>query len=195
MAGTKIDRRVRKTKALLLNGLIELMKEKDIKDISVKELSDLADINRGTFYLHYRDVFDMLAQVEQELFCKFNAILDRNFTDHGGPSPYAALKDIFLLLADYRGTARALIGPHGDLSFVNQLKDLVRLRILRIWENQEPAAKEFDYYYSFIVSGCTGAIETWLAKEQPERPEEIARIVSEMIERGIRDTFGKAMGK
>ena len=46
--GTRPDRRVRKTKALLQQGLIRLMREKDVKDISVKELSDLADINRGT---------------------------------------------------------------------------------------------------------------------------------------------------
>lgn len=48
MAEEKMDRRVRKTRALLTQGLIRLMKEKDIKDISVKELSDLVDINRGT---------------------------------------------------------------------------------------------------------------------------------------------------
>lgn len=52
----KTDRRVRRTRTLLTRGLIQLMKEKDIKEISVKELSDLADINRGTFYLHYTDI-------------------------------------------------------------------------------------------------------------------------------------------
>ena len=64
MEPAKTDRRVRKTKTRLLNCLTELMKEKEVKDISVKELSDLADINRGTFYLHYRDVYDMLNKVE-----------------------------------------------------------------------------------------------------------------------------------
>ena len=78
MATEKTDRRVRRTRALLLKGLIGLMKEKDIKDISVKELSDLADINRGTFYLHYNDIFDMVEKLEDELFVEFNAILDRN---------------------------------------------------------------------------------------------------------------------
>ena len=55
MADAKTDRRVRRTKALLLQGLMQLMETKDVKDISVKELSDQADINRGTFYLHYSD--------------------------------------------------------------------------------------------------------------------------------------------
>ena len=60
MADAKTDRRVRRTKALLLQGLMQLMETKDVKDISVKELSDLADINRGTFYLHYSDVYSAL---------------------------------------------------------------------------------------------------------------------------------------
>ena len=57
------DRRIRRTRALLRQGLIQLMETKDIKDISVKELSDLADINRGTFYLHYNDIYDMLGKM------------------------------------------------------------------------------------------------------------------------------------
>ena len=77
MNTNQTDRRVRKTKALLLKGLMQLMETKDIRDISVKELSDLVDINRSTFYLHYSDIYDMLAQIENELFIEFNDILDR----------------------------------------------------------------------------------------------------------------------
>ena len=53
------DRRVRKTRAILKQSLITLMKEKSIKHITVKELCEQSDINRGTFYLHYSDVFDL----------------------------------------------------------------------------------------------------------------------------------------
>ena len=54
----KEDRRVRRTKKLLSQGLIELMQQKQVKDITVRELADLVDVNRGTFYLYYRDIFD-----------------------------------------------------------------------------------------------------------------------------------------
>ena len=77
MEKEKMDRRVRKTKSLLLQCLLQLMEEKDVKDISVKELADLADINRGTFYLHYSDIYDMLSKVEDELFVEFENILGR----------------------------------------------------------------------------------------------------------------------
>ena len=53
MAAQKEDRRIRRTKRLLRQALAELMNEKDFKDITVKEITDRADLNRGTFYFHY----------------------------------------------------------------------------------------------------------------------------------------------
>ena len=117
----KTDRRVRKTKAQLLQSLMTLMQEKDIKDISVKELSDLADINRGTFYLHYRDVYDMLSQVEDTIFQEFNEILDKNFAPDSEAALYSVLEDIFTYLDANRLIGRTLLGPHGDLTFVNRM--------------------------------------------------------------------------
>ena len=115
MEPAKTDRRVRKTKARLLECLTALMKEKDIKDISVKELSDLADINRGTFYLHYRDVYDMLNKVEDELFAEFNEILSRDFTIVPEDTIYTILEDIFTFLYDNVQTAQALMGRGSHL--------------------------------------------------------------------------------
>ena len=71
----KEDRRVRRTKKLLSQGLIELMQHKQVKDITVRELADLVDVNRGTFYLYYRDIFDLLEQLEEELFEQLNAVI------------------------------------------------------------------------------------------------------------------------
>ena len=68
----KEDRRVRRTKKLLTQALTELLQKKQINEITVKELTDLADMNRGTFYLYYRDIFDMLEKIEAELFQKLD---------------------------------------------------------------------------------------------------------------------------
>ena len=69
------DRRIRKTRAVLKSSLLSLMKEKSVKHITVKELCDKADINRGTFYLHYTDVFDMLEQIEDDMFRELDEFL------------------------------------------------------------------------------------------------------------------------
>ena len=58
-----MDRRVRKTRAQLRQGLAELLKEKSLKEITVKELVEKVDINRSTFYLHYADIYDIDEEV------------------------------------------------------------------------------------------------------------------------------------
>ena len=60
------NRSVRHTKKRLKECLIALLKKKPYSSITVKELCDLADVNRGTFYYHYTDIFDMIKKVEEE---------------------------------------------------------------------------------------------------------------------------------
>ncbi len=177
----KEDRRVRKTKALLCQELIRLMEERDIKDISVKELSDLADINRGTFYLHYTDIHDMLKKLEEELFVEFNQILDRNMgslLEH--TSLKATLLDIFSFLEHNKALVKVLMGPHGDLAFVNYMKDLVKARIYNIL-NLKQSAPDPVYIEAFIVSGCIGVIEAWLADPVSRTPQEMAEVCCKLL--------------
>ena len=181
----KEARRVRRTKTLLLQGLIHLMETKEIKDISVKELSDYIDINRGTFYLHYNDIYDMLSQIEDQLFVEFNDILDRTLTCESAVlSPQQTLQDIFSFLDRHRNLAKAMMGPHGDLAFVNRLKDLVKQRIYSILKQRQSAC-DYAYIEAFIVSGCIGVIDTWLKQPSPRSPEEMATLCSTMLNKGI----------
>ena len=73
-----VDRRVRKTRRQLRECLITLLKEKKVQDITVRELTDMADLNRGTFYLHYKDVFDLLEKTEAELQEDFNQLVRKH---------------------------------------------------------------------------------------------------------------------
>ena len=69
------DRRIKRTKRFLSMALVELLAEKPVNEITVKELTERSDVNRATFYRHYRDIYDMLRQMEQELFGEFTAAL------------------------------------------------------------------------------------------------------------------------
>ena len=75
METKKEDRRVRRTKKLLTQALTQLLQQKQVNEITVKELTDLADMNRGTFYLYYKDIFDMIEKIEDELFENLNGII------------------------------------------------------------------------------------------------------------------------
>ena len=75
MSTEAVDRRVRRTRKQLRECLVTLLKQKKVQDITVRELTELADLNRGTFYLHYKDVFDLLEKTESELLDDFNQLV------------------------------------------------------------------------------------------------------------------------
>ena len=61
------DRRIRKSKKALQEALIRLLSKKSIGEITIKELTDEADVHRGTFYHHYADAMDLKVQTEREI--------------------------------------------------------------------------------------------------------------------------------
>ena len=63
----RLDRRKQYTRMVLKESLMDLMKEKPISSVTVKELCERADINRSTFYTHYADQFALVEQIEDEL--------------------------------------------------------------------------------------------------------------------------------
>ena len=67
----KTDHRTRVTKMLIRRAFTELLREKPIQRISVKELCTRAGINRGTFYTHYTDLYDLQKQMEEEMMAVF----------------------------------------------------------------------------------------------------------------------------
>ena len=70
MAG-KSDARVRYTQHALKQALLTLLKEKSVNKITVKEVCELAELNRATFYSHYSDCFALLEAIENELLEAF----------------------------------------------------------------------------------------------------------------------------
>ena len=65
-----MDRRVKYTKKVIKDTFLSLLEDKDISNISVKELCDIADVNRGTFYRYYEDIYDLLKKIEEEFQLK-----------------------------------------------------------------------------------------------------------------------------
>ncbi|MDD2970754.1 MAG: TetR/AcrR family transcriptional regulator [Lachnospiraceae bacterium] len=184
--GKKMDRRVRKTKKQLLVALTTLMETKEIKNISVKELTDLADMNRGTFYLHYKDVFHMVESVENEFFQELTDILDHTFLGDSLPVPLDVLTDIFASLSENREICTALLGPHGDMAFVNKATDLVEKYILNCWNKMNYNSENFQFYFSFIISGCVGMMREWVASDFHMSSDKIAHLANDMVVSGIK---------
>ena len=71
----KEDRRVRKTKKALREGLAELLVEKSLQNITVRELTDKVDVHRSTFYANFEDIYDLYNQMEDVVIQEISDIL------------------------------------------------------------------------------------------------------------------------
>ena len=183
----KVDRRVRKTKRQLRQALTQLLQQKPIKDITVREIADLVDINRGTFYLHYKDIYDMLASIEQELSDKFIQIFQKYNARNTKDFPYPLFLDIFEFVSDNAELFRVLIGPNGDISFIMKIHQLYNMYCIQteISKLSPELSINCKYYGNFILYGCVGLIEQWLSSDNPESPREMAKLVTKLVSTGV----------
>ncbi|MEG2036802.1 MAG: TetR-like C-terminal domain-containing protein, partial [Ruthenibacterium sp.] len=158
----KPDRRVRKTRAILRAGLEQLMREKSLQDITVKELCTLCDLNRGTFYAHYRDVYDLLTAIEEELQAEFEAVLEPLAVaeSFGEARQSTAMAKLFRFMDENAGMCRILLCDNGDMAFVQRIKDIVRVRFFDTWRElfSDGMRAASEYTYAFMVSGCIGIL-------------------------------------
>lgn len=192
----KVDRRVRKTKAQLREGLAHLMLEKSIKEITVKELVDKVDINRSTFYLHYADIYQMLQQIEEEALENITCMLTDSPVDFSDKeSTLAFTTKFFSILDGDKDLCRALLGPHGDMAFVEQIENLLAGTFLKHLPGTFPKNdSNLKYAYAFILNGCVGLIKTWLSQPVQESPAHMAELTCRLIEnatQGYLDTLTK----
>ena len=177
-----LDRRVRKTKKNILDALTHLMREKSVKDITVRELSELADINRGTFYTHYRDVFDLLDKVEGEMFDEFSEAISSYTPQDVVAHPGLILNQIFTFLEENSQICLSLLGKNGDLAFVDRLKDLVKYKFMHEWVDDGLFGPNKEYFFSFTISGFVGMIQYWLETGMKKSPQEMTMLSQKMLE-------------
>ena len=182
----KEDRRVRRTKKLLTQALTQLLQEKQVNEITVKELTDLADMNRGTFYLYYKDIFDMLEKIEDSMFAALDVIMERHEKDALATDTKPILLDLFAFIQENKEMSRVLLSVNGDMNFLHRLNEVVREKCRSAWLTLRNGQDEdaFDYHYSFVVFGCAGVIRAWVNRNCSESAEEMAELADRMIRRG-----------
>src|SRR5699024_6265730 len=134
----KPDRRIPRTRAQLRHGLALLMEQKSVKEVTVKELTDLVNINRSTFYLHYTDIYHMLESIENELVEETLHTLHAHPVSPFNQSSLPFIEDIFAILFDNREICAALLGPHGDITCLNRIEEMLSRYCLKALQDAYP---------------------------------------------------------
>lgn len=184
--GRREDRRVRRTRALLEQGLIRLLEKKPIREITVRELTDLVDINRGTFYLYYRDIYDMMEKTEEEYYSRLTALINADNGEDDEKRIRNGLQDIFFFIRENKDLCRVFLGEHGDPAFLQKIHLLIKEKCREKWpKNLSISDTEFEYRYSFASFGTLGLIRYWLAADCDVPPEKVALLAERCIMRGV----------
>lgn len=158
----KENQRVKLTKRIFKETLIELLKEKAIYNIKVKELCDRAELNRTTFYKYYENIYDVLVDIEYDVLkdCEqcINEIADITESQVKNIL-YKQLcniqknKDIYYLL---------LINS-ADKDFYGKLmKTTIDFLKKKIEQANVDLGENYEYIFSYIIAGTIDIIKRWL---------------------------------
>ena len=178
----KVDRRVIKTRRQLKKGLAALMKEKSVNQITVKELVEEVDINRSTFYLHFKDIQDLLREIEENMEAQIKRAIEEHPIVSGNENAFYFIEDMFRVLDEEREISKALIGPNGDMGFIHRIERIIKENSRETLEKMFPGKKEdLKYLYAVCLSGCLGLVKVWLNEGEEKSPEEMAQMTFNMI--------------
>lgn len=179
------DQRARLTKMLIRKAFTELLKQKPIQKISVKELCEKAGINRGTFYAHYLDVYDLLEKLEDEMTEEFVSALQPLIKND--PTPLAVTTGIFRCIKDNSDICTVTLGNNGDKEFAAKLINIGREccmeSYVRRFEKATP--RQIEYFYAFVSAGCLGMLEKWMSEGMADDAEDISAMAESIMMQGI----------
>jgi AcrR family transcriptional regulator len=181
MEGNAADRRVRKTRDRIRGTLINLLLEKDLSEITISELAGLADINRGTFYLHYQDVEEVFSQIENELVEEFSRQIVQ-YKSHSALLRMPILGELIRYISMNEKICRALLRSR-DSTFIARIIGLSRpasrqefRQYYQNWDEQF-----YDYYFDFVCYGSIAILRRWLESGMRESAEKISLAMDRMI--------------
>ena len=179
----KVDRRVKYTMSLLKDALIELMEDKHISQITVKELCITADVNRSTFYAHYTDVYDLLRQMENELFENLSAYLSEQDIDSRLPVSEKSLNQILKFVSKDDRYLRVMLGEKSDITIQ---RDIVQyLGVAALQADIDTSDELIQYINLYCIYGCISIIQKWLQEGMRESTEVIASLIYKLLTEGI----------
>lgn len=180
------DHRTRVTKMLIRDAFTKLLLQKPIQSISIKELCDLAGINRGTFYTHYVDIYDLRNQMEEEMFADFQEALEPVL--HAGQlTPLKVTTGIFQCIRDNSDLCAVTLGDYGDKRFLWRLIDWGREVCMEAYTKYfaNAASEKIAAFYIFASAGCIGLLQEWFRTGLHASAEEIAEMADGLMHKGI----------
>lgn len=178
----KNDARVKFTKKMIREAFLGKLKKKSLREITVKEVCETAEINRATFYKYYNDCYDLVSQISDGMLKDYENSLDS--TDHFEiESLTSAILDVIDSNADL---CNAVIFEHKDDSILKKMIQIAHDRCIGEWKQHMSKAgeAEIEMLFCCLSYGLTQVIMNFYG-----------RYSRETITKFAEDTVRSAMSK
>nr|WP_244988340.1 TetR/AcrR family transcriptional regulator [Paenibacillus xylanexedens] len=173
-----------RTRQLIRGAFVELLQEMDIEKLSVNKIAERATINRVTFYLHYRDITDMMEKMADEMIENIERIVDeyaphfeKQRTEEAWPVLVKLLEHFAENASFYQVVLATKRTPIFTERLLKLLSTLVKAKIDRVEMEDELEEsgihKEIAIWYG--SSALIGTIVAWLRKDMPYSPHFLAK--------------------
>ncbi|WP_455675505.1 TetR/AcrR family transcriptional regulator C-terminal domain-containing protein [Pradoshia sp.] len=180
----------KKTKQLIQKSFIKILERKSFDSITIGEITKTAKINRGTFYLHFQDKFDLLDQIEQQLFMELGIHLDKLQSNYLPQQTFVKQQEqlasaLFGFIEIHAPLLKIFLGNHGRAGFHMRFRDAFSEKV-RVNLEQNESFKEvlkvpIEYFLSFITSAFLGLIEQWVENGLDKTPQEMTELYINII--------------
>ena len=173
------DRRTAKTRKAIVDALADLLYEKELHKVTVKEITEKADINRGTFYKHYLDVYDLYDKAEQDILVDLGMLV---LQLESLPSD-----QFFSHLVDYIDDNRAIFRMMFSPNSTSKLRDRFNRCLEGSFRQVEAEKKDksasditLRYQTNYRTRGCVAIIALWVRGGFTEKKDFIVKMLSEL---------------
>ncbi|MBB3112522.1 AcrR family transcriptional regulator [Paenibacillus phyllosphaerae] len=192
----RTDPRILRTRQLLKDAFIDLMQEMDIEKISVNKIAERATINRVTFYLHYRDIPDMMEKMADEMVEEWQEVLNKGVYDQATDREIHWLRLVSLLehIAEHAKFYKVILASkRTPVIFTDRLKRLLVDAITTRIESQGNdsylvrAGIQKDIAIWYGSSALIGTIVSWLRSDMRYTPQFLAKQFALLVSNYGRD--------
>ena len=180
----KQDFRSARTQRHLRDALFALLFEKPINKISIRELTERAEISRCTFYLYHDSIFSMLKSIENEMLYDFREGVKTILIENVDSKKLVSELITFSFRHKYDNLpySKLLYVNSGNQEFIDQYSKIIIEELCIAFPGKIKV--EMMTVLNFYFSGIIAIIHEWILKEITESPEEMSKRVISIITNG-----------
>lgn len=180
MTSQSIDRRKKYTRMVLKESLLDILQEKQLFSVTVKEICELADINRSTFYDHYADQFALLTEIEDELIEDMTNYLHAYNLDQKVEALQMTEK-LITYFASKKRVCLTLLSHNSHSSFEQKVRHVAELFIMQnVTKNNQTDKATYQYMSAYMISGSIEVMKRWLQNNMDKTPKEMAHLITNL---------------